>query len=111
MEKLFIIHIYLSEAFYFLHFSTLYVVVAMPFTTMAVDYNTVGTLVESNAESCLKFLCSNEGMQWFFIRDMDKYHPTFRQIDLQYLLTPEWQGRRLVKVYSFKCKWIHLKKQ
>ena len=46
------IHIYLSEEFYFLHFSTLYVVVAMPFTTVAVDY-TVGTLIESKAKSCL----------------------------------------------------------
>ena len=53
------IYIYLSEAIYFLHLSTLYVVVAMPFTAVAVDY-TVGTLVESNAKSCLKFLCSNE---------------------------------------------------
>ena len=59
------IHIYLSEEFYFLHFSTLYVVVAMPFTTTeAADY-TVGTLVESNAKSCLKFLCSND---WYLYK-------------------------------------------
>ena len=53
------IHIYLSQAFYFLHLSTLYVVVAMPFTTVAVDY-TVGTLIESNAKACLKFLCKGQ---------------------------------------------------
>ena len=59
-SQCFEIYSYLSKKqFIFYILSTLYVVVAMPFTTEAVDY-TVGTLVESNVKSCLKFLCSND---------------------------------------------------